>query len=744
MYAWEMKKPHRPSKKAGSWRPPDAQTQALLRENQALLDNAFVGIVIVRDRRVIRTNRRAETLFGYAPGELIGRSTAIIYPDRAAYLALGERAYPVIARGELFEAEVELARKDGSRFWCLMRAAALAPAHPLEGTIWVLDDATERRQTRQAVEDAAGLYRAIIESRNIVKLLVDPDDGHIVDANQAAAEFYGLPREVLRQRDVWDLSTTPRASLLTHFADIKAGRADLGLERQSYHRRANGDLCQVGVYLELVRREHRDLLLATVLDLTERKSTEVALQASEERLQLVLEGANDGFWDWNVKTGAILFSRHWGDLLGYHPAEVEPHIRVWKRLMHPDDQGYSRTALRAHFAGDTPRYEVEHRIRTKHGDWRWFLHRGKVTARDARGRPLRMVGTHTDITERRRVEEALRLSLIAAERHDAQMVALNRMTELLLACETRAAAYAVIAHAAGQLFDGFSGALAVHNADAASDLQVVARWGDASALPTPFASFDCQALRRGEVLEVRVQTAGCRHLTAAPPPSYLCIPWTVRGETLGLLHVSAREALTAAAFGDLRNLAVAVSESVKLTLSNIRLQETLREQVIRDPLTGLFNRRYLDEALPRELHRCRRRGEPLAVAMLDLDHFKHFNDTYGHDAGDAVLRAVGALLNETLRRGDIACRYGGEELTLILPGANLDTARARLEILRKAIMQKRARYQAGELPPITTSIGVTVVGAQETDSVALLARADAALYQAKKAGRNRVIAVTAQ
>ncbi len=169
-----------------------------------------------------------------------------------------------------------------------------------------------------------------------------------------------------------------------------------------------------------------------------------------------------------------------------------------------------------------------------------------------------------------------------------------------------------------------------------------------------------------------------------------------------------------------------------------RMQAALREQAIRDPLTGLLNRRYLDETLPRELARCRRTGESLAVAMLDLDHFKALNDTSGHEAGDKVLRAVGELLRDSLRSGDLACRYGGEELTLILPGASLKDAHARLEALREAVALLPVRHRDGNLPPVTVSVGLAAAAPHETDAAALLGRADAALYLAKAGGRNRV------
>jgi diguanylate cyclase (GGDEF)-like protein/PAS domain S-box-containing protein len=172
-----------------------------------------------------------------------------------------------------------------------------------------------------------------------------------------------------------------------------------------------------------------------------------------------------------------------------------------------------------------------------------------------------------------------------------------------------------------------------------------------------------------------------------------------------------------------------------------RMQAALREQAIRDPLTGLFNRRYLDETLPRELSRCQRSSEPLAVAMLDLDHFKRFNDAYGHAAGDRVLQAVGDLLHRSLRAGDIACRYGGEELAIVMPGSSRDDARARLEDLRQALMKLRLCIPQGELPAITMSIGVAEAAPGKFNAAELLARADDALYQAKKQGRNQVVVI---
>jgi len=192
------------------------------------------------------------------------------------------------------------------------------------------------------------------------------------------------------------------------------------------------------------------------------------------------------------------------------------------------------------------------------------------------------------------------------------------------------------------------------------------------------------------------------------------------------------------------SLAVTVGEDIKLSLFNVRLREKLREQATRDPLTGLYNRRYLEESLERELHRTTREGVPLCVAMLDLDYLKQFNDTFGHEAGDRVLRELGRLLRDKLRKSDISCRFGGEEFVLVLPGSTLADARQRVEEMRLLVKGLQVRHDDQILGRLTVSAGVA--GSPEHGSTAaeLLHVADAALYSAKQAGRDRVVSYQPQ
>jgi len=227
----------------------------------------------------------------------------------------------------------------------------------------------------------------------------------------------------------------------------------------------------------------------------------------------------------------------------------------------------------------------------------------------------------------------------------------------------------------------------------------------------------------------------CTHISGdAAATASACLPLNAHGETFGLLYIDGPEPLRH------ERLAATAAEQLSLALANLNLRESLREQSVRDALTGLYNRRYLEQSLASEYARCRRIGQPLAVLMVDIDHFKRFNDTHGHAAGDALLAAVGRLLGDHCRDSAIACRYGGEEITVILPATGPQPALARAEALRAAIADLAVEDAGTPLPRVTTSIGVATIPGNVERVDGLLEAADRALYLAKSGGRNRVVA----
>ena len=210
-----------------------------------------------------------------------------------------------------------------------------------------------------------------------------------------------------------------------------------------------------------------------------------------------------------------------------------------------------------------------------------------------------------------------------------------------------------------------------------------------------------------------------------------------QGKAMGVLYLSLQE--LGGSIKSKQHLAVTVADHIALALANLKLRETLQNQSIRDPLTGLFNRRYLEESLERELHRCDRAQQSLGIIMLDVDHFKSFNDTFGHSAGDAVLRELGQFLQSHIRKSDIACRYGGEELTLILPEASVEIVLERAQAIREGVKRLAVQHRRQLLGTISLSLGVAMFPEHGVTAEGVLRAADCALYRAKQSGRDQVI-----
>jgi diguanylate cyclase (GGDEF)-like protein len=344
------------------------------------------------------------------------------------------------------------------------------------------------------------------------------------------------------------------------------------------------------------------------------------------------------------------------------------------------------------------------------------------------------------------LELRVRERTVELEQRNREISLLGELSDFLQACATAEEAYGVITRIGQQLFPRTMGALFVYSVSR-NDLEALASWGELALNPNEhvFAPEECWALRRGRVYRFEDPRTGlsCRHVPSPLPGNYLCVPMIAQGEVLGVVHLrhdrlAAESADSAAPLNE--RLAVTLAEHVALAFMNLKLRETLRNQSIRDPVTGLFNRRYMEETLERDIERVGRRQTSLGVVMLDLDHFKHFNDTYGHAAGDLLLREVGALLNAQIRGADIACRYGGEEFILILPEMPLDIVRQRVEALRLGIKQLDVQHRGQPLGAVTVSAGIAMFPEHGTAGENLLRAADQALYRAKAEGRDRVVA----
>jgi diguanylate cyclase (GGDEF)-like protein len=335
-----------------------------------------------------------------------------------------------------------------------------------------------------------------------------------------------------------------------------------------------------------------------------------------------------------------------------------------------------------------------------------------------------------------------------ARRQTAEVTQVSELGSLLQACTSREEVFRLIPERLRRLFPGASGSISLLSASK-NRVESAAQWG---VRPTDqiFSPEQCWALRRGCT---HAHAGGrsnprCSHLLG--DGASVCIPLIANGDAIGTLSIQDDDPAfpvlnplnsdaDSSAFARRRQLAAAVAEHLSLAAANLGLRESLRLQAVRDPLTGLYNRRYMQEFLDRELHSARRKHRPVAVLMLDLDHFKRYNDNLGHSAGDRALVAVGETLQCSVRAEDIACRYGGEEFALILPECSLRQATVRAEEIRQRLQELRSQPGVQAAGLLTVSIGVAAFD-ETTDRVDLLLKfADDALYEAKRNGRDRVV-----
>jgi diguanylate cyclase (GGDEF)-like protein/PAS domain S-box-containing protein len=397
------------------------------------------------------------------------------------------------------------------------------------------------------------------------------------------------------------------------------------------------------------------------------------------------------------------------------------------------------------------------------GKWQQLLIT-KTPFHDQHGQIAGLVVIGQDITAQKHAEDALRSAnqklnegMADLEQKTQGMDLITEMVDLLSACPSVEEAYQIIENQLGKLNLADSGMLYMIK-PSRNNLQQVAAWGQSVSDSLVFPPGDCWGLRRGRLHTVECDAVThdddhdanpliCPHISSSMPAEYLCLPLVAQGETLGILHLrqlinieSAESSGTPESWftpQKAKRIKI-IAESLALAIANLMLRTTLRQQSIRDPLTGLYNRRYLEESLERELLRASRSNKNVGLMMIDVDHFKQFNDTHGHPAADVVLSAVAHLFSATVRGEDLVCRYGGEEFVIMLPEADLDTTCQRAEAIREKVAQLNVQYQGQVLQQISVSIGTGIFPEHGQTPEAIIHSVDQALYRAKNNGRNRV------
>jgi diguanylate cyclase (GGDEF)-like protein/PAS domain S-box-containing protein len=732
--------------RAARGEPSNGNAEELLRLKLQAIESTRRGLLISdRQGKILWANQAMRQLTGYAPEEIVGKTPSLFHSGRQSpdfYKQLWE----TILSGNEWQGDLVNRRKDGSLY---IEQMSITPVRDGMGEIShfisVKQDVTAERREQ---ERTRLLARAVESSSEMIG--ANDAEGQLTYLNPALLKALGREeKELLGQPFTVMFSRNNPASLIDEIS--KKTLRDEGWSGECLFAGPDGKDLPIEGSLSAIR-DDAGLVVGSLgigRDIGQRKMAEEKLRESEELFRQLAENIREVFFASTPEPSQVVYvSPAYEEIWGRPRQEVYERPGAWIDAIHSEDRARVADVFLQSQQG--LKTDIEYRVVRPDGAIRWIRNRTFPVHND-QGRFVRVVGLAEDITDQKAMTAELReaRAVLHQTLEETQLQVrvsekLTQFIDLVQCSETDQEAYKIAEDSLGSIFESHEGALCL-TGPSRKNVEMVAAWGRDPDTERSFAPGDCWALRRGKLHVAKGDSPlRCPHVKESLHGGHLCIPLMAQGETLGLLYLQRR---MEASMGpedveqDLEAIArraEQVGDRVSLVLANLKLREVLRQQSVRDPLTGIFNRRYMEETLSRELNRACRNNETVAVAMCDLDHFKDFNDRFGHETGDLVLREVASVLKLKVRQGDIACRYGGEEFVVILPGATAEAALERAEIIRKQVESLNISGTEPTVGKVTLSIGIAVYPACGADGEEIIRTADLALYQAKAAGRNRV------
>jgi|GEM_PF-2802704 len=485
-----------------------------------------------------------------------------------------------------------------------------------------------------------------------------------------------------------------------HLAGLAQYLKGLGLEKLaspfSFHRHRNhrpDEFDTIVTALDEMRQKMQS-------DVDQLNALREDLEQSERKYRLAMNATRDGLWDWNIETGCVDYSPAWRRIIGEE--EIDPVLESWTSRLHEQDRGKALESLDAHLRGVTSTWQHEHRLRNAQQQWVWVLGRGEVVERDRFGKPTRMLGTMTNIHARKMIEEAHR------ESEEKVTLLLNSTAESIYGIDLEGRCSFVNPACIRTL--GYKSADELIG----KNMHDLIHHTTSDGKKYPFG--DCPinlACRKGQGMHADDELFW-RKDGSSIPVEYWSYPMRRHDQVTG-----------------------AVVTFLDIT-ERLHDKQVLEHLATHDALTGVNNRKQFDTRLGEEMGRAGRYQRELSLIMIDIDHFKHINDAYGHPVGDQVLQAFAEVIKDSIRQHDCAGRYGGEEFVILLPETSLQDAVDFAERLRKQVAALSIDAGGKGSIRITASFGVSSFPEPSADREQLIKLADDAMYRAKNSGRNSV------
>ncbi len=589
--------------------------------------------------------------------------------------------------------------------------------------------------TEEALRESEELYRAVFEQAADSVMLIDAETGALVDFNDRAHETLGYTREEFKKLKIPDIEVIESAEEVAKRIEKIVNEGADAFETK--HRRKGGEILDIEVRCRAISIAGRNFIQGMWRDITEHKRAEEAVRESEERFRTLTERASEGISIVGAE-GTILYeSPSIERILGYRPED-----RVGKQpfeSLHPDD--VSEAAKAYQFLIDNPDEIVTMVIRSRHkdGSWRWMECVGRNLLEDARVHGL--VINYRDITGRKRAEQALQrhtkglealhsIGQMASQTLDLEQMLDNAVEKVIEVLDVDVAAISIVDEATGE---------SVIKAHRGLSQEFIASIGRMKLEPDELERTLAWKQKVAPSPENVLNEPNLERLMAAAIKEGLesntIVRLLARGSFLGSVSVSCRHPREFTS--EDMDLIIAIADQIAVGIENSRLFAEVSHSATVDALTGLYNHRYFQERLEEETLRVIRFGGECSLLILDLDHFKIYNDLFGHVAGDEVLKRIGQILRDHTRQVDIACRYGGEEFAVVLPQTGSTDTYEAAERLRQAVEAALPQESTRVGTPITISLGVASYPSDGLSREELILNADRALREAKDRGGNQ-------